>query len=158
MRKSLSEGEEKERSFKVRTISFSDLGRLFEIERASFSSPWTMEALRTQIAAPFSLNLLIEVNGEVAGYIMSLIVSNECHILNFAIDPGFRKRGYGSELLGSTLSILKKRDVKHVFLEVRERNLPAIHLYLKSGFKIIGKRKRYYEDSGEDALIMHLEL
>ena len=158
MRGSFSEREEKEKSFRVREISFSDLTRLFEIERASFSSPWTKEALRTQISAPLSFNLLIEVNREIAGYIMCLVVLDECHVLNFAIDPGFRKRGYGSQLLGSALTILKKRDVKHVFLEVREKNLPAVRLYLRYGFKMIGRRKRYYEDSGEDALIMHLEL
>lgn len=158
MRGGFSKTDEKEKATRIREISLSDVNLLFEIEKASFSSPWTKEALRLQINSPMAFNLLIEVREEIAGYVMCLVASDECHILNFAIHPRFRKRGYGSELFSSALSMLRKRGIRHVFLEVREKNLAAIQLYLKFGFKIIGKRKKYYEDSGEDALVMHLLL
>ncbi|MCX7856455.1 MAG: ribosomal protein S18-alanine N-acetyltransferase [Deltaproteobacteria bacterium] len=148
--------EERKKTKRTKVVSLSDLNRVFQIEKASFPSPWTKEALKTQINSPLGFNLGLEVDGELIGYIMCLLASDECHILNFAVDPRFRGRGYGSELLSIALDTLQKKGIRHVFLEVREKNLVALRLYIKSGFKIVGKRKRYYEDSGEDALVMYL--
>ncbi len=149
---------EEEKSLKVREILPFDLSRLIEIERASFPTPWSKEALKVQILSPFAFNLLIEADGVVVGYIMCLISKDECHVLNLAIDPKFRRQGYGSKLFSSALSILREKGIREVYLEVRESNLAAIKLYLKFGFKAVGRRKRYYEDTGEDAIVMHLSL
>lgn len=143
-----------ERNIRIRLLGREDLQRIDEIEKASFPSPWSKDALRVQISSPISLNLGIEVNGILVGYFMSYLASDESHILNFAIDPNFRRRGFGSKLLMAALSVLKKRGVRRVFLEVREGNLPAINLYSKLGFSVCGKRKGYYSDTGEDALVM----
>lgn len=158
MSSSFSSTEQEEKTIKIREIFPSDISRLVEIEKASFTSPWTKEMLKVQINSPSAFNLAIESKNYVVGYIMCILASDECHVLNFAVDPKLRRRGFGSKLFSFALSKLKKRGIRSVYLEVRESNLPAINLYLKFGFKIVGKRKRYYEDSGEDALVMCLEL
>lgn len=150
--------EETESAVKIRVIGKEDLKRVNEIERASFQAPWSIDAIRVQIFSPISLNLGIEVDGLLVGYFMCYLASDESHVLNFAIDPKYRRRGLGSKLLTNALSVLRERGIKRVFLEVREGNVPAINLYSKLGFSVCGRRKRYYSDTGEDALVMILFL
>lgn len=158
MKKNFSELEYKKEDSKIRKIEIEDINRIFEIEKASFPSPWTKETLKMQICSPIALNYLLEVHERIVGYIMCLLAYDECHVLSLAVDPKFRKKGYATKLLSYTLSTLKQRGVKYVFLEVRENNFVAIHLYLKFGFEIIGRRKGYYQDTKEDALLMRLRL
>ena len=73
-------------------------------------------------------------------------------ILRIGIKKEYQGRGFGKKLLKELLEILKEKGIKAVFLEVRENNAPAIRLYEKNGFRVLGKRRGYY--SGEDALIM----
>ena len=82
------------------------------------------------------------------------VVCDELHILHFAVDSQFRSHGLGRSLLKDVFRLAKSLDVKKAFLEVRASNRSAIALYSKAGFFVTGRRKRYYADNGEDALVL----
>jgi ribosomal-protein-alanine N-acetyltransferase len=94
--------------------------------------------------------------GTLLGYIDFYIIAGEAHMLNLAIHPAWRKKGLATQLLTHSFDYLKHQNVMQFFLDVREGNRDAIELYKKFGFDIVGKRKRYYVETNEDALVMHL--
>jgi ribosomal-protein-alanine N-acetyltransferase len=79
---------------------------------------------------------------------------DEAHVTTFAVDPRWRRRGVGEQLLLALLDLAVARRAREATLEVRLSNMPARRLYEKYGFKPVGIRPRYYSDNGEDALIM----
>ena len=97
---------------------------------------------------------LAEVDGKPAGYAGLWRVAGEGHINNVAVDPGYRKRGIGTEIIKKLMDDARKEGIKEFTLEVRPSNEAAIALYRKFGFDSEGRRKAYYQDNGEDALIM----
>ena len=129
-----------------RLINSSDLQNILEIEEASFSSPWNVE----QFLPIIDKTYLIEDENKTAGFICIEKVLDEVHILHMAVAPAFRGKGIGSALLKFIFSF----DAKKFFLEVRESNLIAIKLYSKFGFKTIDKRRNYYQDNNETAIVM----
>jgi ribosomal-protein-alanine N-acetyltransferase len=85
-------------------------------------------------------------------------VEGEAHILNIAVHPRYRRKGYGARLIAHTLNYFSGRNVQEFFLEVRESNLEAIDLYARYNFQKIGRRKKYYTETNEDALVMYLTI
>ena len=81
-------------------------------------------------------------------------ILEEAHIIMLAIHPQFQRQGLGQALLLALLKSAHDRQLERSTLEVRDSNLAAVSLYKKFGFKEAGRRKRYYEDTGEDALVM----
>ena len=108
------------------------------------------------LTSPISVSFVLEEGGRLLGYIMLYSVADEGHILNLAIDPARRREGHGSRLISHATYHSRKRGVSHFFLEVRESNHSAQGLYRKLGFKAIGRRKKYYTETKEDALVMQL--
>ncbi|MYB65263.1 ribosomal-protein-alanine N-acetyltransferase, partial [Candidatus Poribacteria bacterium] len=94
---------------------------------------------------------------KVIGYIVFYVFSGEGHILNIAIDTGYRRRGIGKYLLEFALEIIKKNDVEEVYLEVSVKNTAALELYKKYQFQVFGVRKRYYSN-GDDAYVLCKEM
>ena len=135
-----------------------DLTDVLGIEKRSFVFPWTRRMFEETMDSSISKCLVIEINSEIIGYIMLYFVEDEAHIMNIAIQPEKREKGYASELINYTLSYAATRNTMKIFLEVRQSNIKAQRLYAKFGFRIIGKRKRYYSENNEDALVMMLTM
>jgi ribosomal-protein-alanine N-acetyltransferase len=142
----------------IREMSLEDLDEIIEIEKVSFASPWTRRLFEETLISPISSSFVMRKGTETIGYIMLYSVGDEAHVLNIAINPYYRRRGYASSLIGHAIDCLKGKAVCDFFLEVREGNLGAIRLYQGFGFEKIGKRKNYYSETNEDALVMCLSV
>ena len=142
----------------IREMRENDLTDILEIEKRSFISPWTRGMFEETIESPISTSSVIEKNSEILGYIMLYSVEDEAHIMNLAVHPDYRGRGYASKLITRTVLHAVMRNISEFFLEVREGNINAQRLYTKFGFKVIGRRKKYYTETNEDALVMKLSV
>ena len=141
---------------KVRQMKQEDLGDILAIEKKSFKSPWTKRLFEETLFSPISANFVITVSDELVGYLCLYTVEDEAHILNIAVSPQHRQKGYASALMDRVIEQLGEKGITQYYLEVRESNSEALGLYRKFGFVAIGKRKKYYTDTNEDALVMHL--
>jgi len=142
----------------VRRMSVNDLDRIMEIEQKSFIAPWSKGMFEETIFSPLSRGFVIEKNNVIVGYIIFYSVDVEGHIMNLAVAPSERRRGYGRQLLTHALAFFKEQGATECYLEVREHNENAQRLYSLFGFEVIGRRKKYYPETGEDALVMQLLL
>jgi ribosomal-protein-alanine N-acetyltransferase len=129
-----------------------------EIERASFSAPWSMNSFMSELHNPHGVSLVALSGAIVAGYVLATCILDEGHILNIAVREAYRRRGVAGRLLQRVLDGLRRRGCRQVFLEVRASNTAAITLYEKAGFREIGRRRLYYIQPFEDAVLMMLSL
>ena len=139
-----------------------DLDEVIAIEQRSFPTPWTVGMFQQEFQNSQS-SLFVTREGadhteRVRGYICFWHVLDEVHILNLAVNPLCRRQGVATELLLFTFDHAIRRNLNTVFLEVRARNEAAQKLYETLGFQFIGKRSAYYQDTGEDALVLVREL
>lgn len=141
----------------IRAMSESDLDEIIAIEKKSFADPWSQRLFRETLLFPHSVNFVLESpGGEVVGYLNLYLIAQEGHLLNLAIHPAWRRQGLATAMLAHTIQYLRQRQALQLFLEVREKNQSAIGLYRKLGFEVVGKRKKYYAETNEDALVMQL--
>ncbi|OGT94766.1 MAG: ribosomal-protein-alanine N-acetyltransferase [Gemmatimonadetes bacterium GWC2_71_9] len=139
----------------LRPLHPSDLARVAEIERHTFSDPWSAAAFQDALAQPHVRALAaVDERGAVLGYTVGLLAADEAEVLNIAVDPPARGKGVGAALLEGMLEELRRAGARSVFLEVRRSNEAAIRLYRRSGFEILGARPDYYRQPREDALTM----
>ena len=136
----------------------ADVPQIAALERLCFSDPWSEGSVAGELENELSLWLVAEEDGTVRGYIGSQSVPPDCDILNLAVAPDARRQGLGQQLLQALLDALHRRGIERVFLEVRPTNVPARALYAALGFEEIGRRKEYYVNPVEDALILRKEL
>lgn len=138
-----------------RKMNSDDLDQVMEVERQSFTLPWTRQAFLNELNFnEYAVYIVIEVNGEIAGYCGSWIVIDESHITNVAVLPKYRGQQLGEALLRKMIEISISKGSIRMTLEVRVSNTVAIALYEKLGFQKGGIRKRYYTDNYEDAYVM----
>lgn len=142
----------------IRLASLDDIDFIAEIEKLSFPTPWSKELIREEILFPLSLNFVAQVNECVVGYVLSWLIPPEVHILNLAVEPQYRNKGVGKKILNTLFSEAMKKKATKFTLEVRNGNADAISFYQRFGFVTKGIRKGYYQDTGEDALIMWKEI
>ena len=128
-----------------------------ELEKLCFSDPWSENSVASELKNKLSLWLVAEEDGCVAGYIGSQTCGDESDVMNVAVHPDFRRRGIAETLVNALVEELKAIESHCLTLEVRASNVPAIALYEKLGFAKIGRRKNYYRNPREDALIMRKE-
>ena len=141
----------------IRAVSLDDLDDIMEIEKLSFVAPWTKRLFEETLISPISSSFIMKQGQATLGYIILYSVADEAHILNIAVHPQYRGKGCASSLIKHVLEFFEeKKDVHEFFLEVREGNMCAISLYKRFGFEKIGKRKKYYSETNEDALVMCL--
>jgi [ribosomal protein S18]-alanine N-acetyltransferase len=136
------------------------LGAIMQIERSCFSDPWSERAFRQTLASGRSASL-VALDRETAtpvGYIVAWFVMDEGEIANVAVAPAWRGRGIGGMLLDSVLDLAGARGIMTVYLEVRETNVAALHLYASRGFDQVGRRRGYYRKPREDALVLRRRL
>jgi [ribosomal protein S18]-alanine N-acetyltransferase len=144
----------------IQKMKETDLDQVAAIERKSFVAPWSKRLFRETIAFPLSFNLVVrkKVDNKVVGYANFYVIGNEVQVLNIAVGPESRKKGYAAALLRHAIETLKVHEVEDFFLEVRTSNSDAIRLYEGFGFKKVGIRKKYYPETNEDAIVMHLKV
>ena len=140
----------------------ADLPELAAIERDSFSHPWSLAQFQSELAKPFSHTLVAVLqDGDhsiIVGYVVFWLVADELHLLNLAVAPLWRRRGIGRLLLTTVLRQAREAGAEYAWLEVRPSNTAALALYHSLGFYQVMVRKRYYAETGEDALILMLPL
>jgi len=138
----------------------ADLDAVEEIERLSFPAPWSRQAFTDELARPWArLEILRHAGiGRVVAFSNYWMVADELQILNVAVHPDERRRGHAGRFLRHIVEEARRARVRVLSLEVRISNQAAVALYRKLGFREVGVRPKYYADSGEDALLMDLEL
>ena len=138
---------------RVRHATHDDLPRMIEIaQRAVTAAQWSRRHYE-QVFSPGRLALVIEQAGQVMGFIVGRAVSDEWEIENIAVTGDARRRGLGSHLMGEFLHHIRDSGASHALLEVRVSNVAARALYEKWAFIEAGRRKAYYRDPPEDAMI-----
>ncbi|PIU66064.1 MAG: ribosomal-protein-alanine N-acetyltransferase [Armatimonadetes bacterium CG07_land_8_20_14_0_80_40_9] len=139
----------------ISLMKMEDIKEAIEIERVSYSSPWSIGSFVNEIVDNKSSHYLVaRLEGRIVGYSGMWLTPQEAHITNLAVQPKFRRRGIGEELLVNLIKTSISKKIRWITLEVRESNLTAQKLYQKYGFQIVGVRKGYYLDNQENALIM----
>ncbi len=135
-----------------------DLRAVMEIERASFSTPWSETSFRNLLAREDADLWVAIVDDAIRAYAVVWYVDREAELGNLAVARRWRRRGLGRWLLDWALTAASRRGTERIFLEVRESNRGAQRLYEERGFERIGVRRRYYRAPSEDAWVMCLVL
>ena len=145
--------------YNITPMAINDLDKVYELELASYSFPWTKEILRDCILYNYN-SFSVFFNNELIGYIISKITCPETHILNLTVNTAFRRKGIGQSLINLVINDAKIRKSEDIILEVRASNHEAQALYHKLNFKSIGIRRGYYESENgrEDAYVLKLSL
>ncbi|MGI6345273.1 MAG: ribosomal protein S18-alanine N-acetyltransferase [Bacillota bacterium] len=142
-------------ALEIDLMTLNDLDEIMVIEHLCFPTPWSRFAFQIELEQNhFGLYVVGREAGRIVAYAGAWIVLDEAHITNIAVHPDFRGRGYGEAILLALLRRVRARGARRATLEVRENNRVAQQLYLKHGFEFQGRRRGYYTDTGEDALIM----
>jgi ribosomal-protein-alanine N-acetyltransferase len=133
----------------------ADLPDVLVIERGSFSMPWSRGAFLYEIEQNQVARCWVgREDGRIVGYICLWEVADELHVTNVAVHPDLRRRGIARALLESVFARARAGGIRMVMLEVRPSNAEALALYESFGFRVVGRRRGYYYDTGEDALVM----
>jgi len=168
---------------RVRRMQEDDVPLAAMIDAMSLPVPWTERAYRAELKTPYSRSWVAESlvgsnqpleyrapaylkrkftlrqPGELAlvGMLVLWLILDEAHIATIAVHPQMRRQGIAFMLLKTALEQAEKEGAVRALLEVRENNIRAQQLYLGFGFEIVGRRRGYYRDNGEDAILMNLE-
>ena len=141
----------------INAMKEAQVPQIAALERVCFSDPWSEKSILSELENPLSC-WLVAMDGEhLAGYVGSQTVLGETDMMNLAVDPDYRRKGLGKELILSLIEALRQRESRCLTLEVRDSNAPARALYEGLGFQEIGRRKNYYRNPKEDALIYKKE-
>lgn len=142
----------------IRKMTVEDIPAVVELDRISFSLPWPERSFRFELTDnPASRCWVAEADGRVVAMLVAWLFVDEAHIANIATHPDYRRQGIARKLLTYTLQSAMREGVQSSFLEVRESNLAAQEMYRKFGYVEVGRRKGYYRDNNEDAILMNLE-
>ena len=137
----------------ISRLTYADLPQVIAIERRAFPTPWSLAMFVLELSKPSGICLAARRDGRMCGYLICSRYDTVWHIMNVAVDPDARRTGVATALLAALLERVGD-DRAHYTLEVRQSNAAAIELYQRFGFRTAGLRRRYYQDNGEDALIM----
>ena len=140
-----------------RKMTLDDLEQVIAIDQVSFSLPWPVRSFAFECENPISRCWVAELDGRVVAMLVAWLIVDDVHIATIATHPDFRKQGIGKKLLTHVLRSAKEEGALTSFLEVREGNLAAQEMYRKFGYVESGRRENYYNDNGEDAILMTLE-
>ncbi len=141
----------------IKRMSVEDLEEIIQIEKVSFTSPWTRGMYLREIEKWEGCYLTARAGGVLVAYGGVLLILDEAHIMTLAVKEGLRRQGLGARMLLELIKASEPMGARFFTLEVRKSNLAAIGLYSRFGFQIMGERKHYYLDNLENALIMWTE-
>jgi ribosomal-protein-alanine N-acetyltransferase len=138
------------------TFDESHIDGIIAIERSSFQQPWQRISFLGELSCRDALDIVVldPLGGQILAYACLRLTLDEMHLLKIAVASRWRRKGVATWLLDYCFGLAQRRNAQKVYLEVRRSNGPAIDLYSKIGFQIMGTRPKYYTDTGEDALIM----
>lgn len=150
----------------IRRAAERDVTAIAELEKKCFADPWSYESVYYDVVKnKIAFYIVAEITETktggkqssdpvIAGYAGIWNVAGEGHITNVAVDPKRRRMHIADAVMETLIRVTEEDGIRKHTLEVRRSNVPAIRLYEKHGFRIAGERKKYYQDNGEDALIM----
>ena len=142
----------------IRKMTVEDIPVVVRLDQISFSLPWPERSFRFELTDnPASRCWVAEVQQRVVGMIVAWLLVDEMHIATLATHPDYRRQGIASKLLSHILLQGIEEGAQSSFLEVRESNDAAQEMYRKFGYEAAGRRKRYYRDNDEDAILMILK-
>ncbi|MEO8200157.1 MAG: ribosomal protein S18-alanine N-acetyltransferase [Gemmatimonadota bacterium] len=145
-------------AYQIRPARLADVSELADLEPRCFTDPWSAQGFREMLGYPHVVALVAELKSRrIAGYLIARAIEDEGEILNIAVAPENRRHGIGLGLLETALRDLSGRGVESVFLEVRASNQPAVDLYVRLGFRPVGRRREYYRKPVEDAMVLRWE-
>lgn len=145
----------------LRHLQLADLPAVVALDQICFGGLWSLDGYRRELDSPNG-ELIVLVNNDqsidaaIIGIATLWAILDEAHITIVAVHPDYQGQGYGKVLLWGLLQVAYHRELARATLEVAASNQVALNLYDKFGFKIAGRRKKYYEKTGDDALIMWL--
>jgi ribosomal-protein-alanine N-acetyltransferase len=137
----------------IRRLTYADLPQILAIERRAFSTPWSLAMFVLELSKPAGICLAALRGRRMLGFLVCSRYDIVWHIMNVAVDPGERRAGVATAMLLDLIDRIDDDEARFT-LEVRESNEAAIALYQRYGFRAAGRRRRYYQDNGEDAVIM----
>lgn len=141
--------------FEIREMNEGDIGAVMGIEREVFTFPWRYGFFERELGRVDTAIYRVAVTGsKITGFIGANLFGEEVHITNMAVEPGARRRGLGTALLVDCVQLGIEKGARWLTLEVRETNHDARAFYRIFGLRELGLRRRYYSDTGEDAVIM----
>jgi ribosomal-protein-alanine N-acetyltransferase len=137
----------------IRRLSYQDLPQVIAIERRVFPTPWSLAMFVLELSKETGICLAAFEEDRLLAYLICSRYDTVWHIMNIAVDSDQQRRGLAGALLAE---LYRQAGDSHArfTLEVRRSNAVAIHLYEREGFRAAGMRRRYYQDNGEDALVM----
>jgi ribosomal-protein-alanine N-acetyltransferase len=142
-----------------RFMTLDDVDAVWELERLAFPTPWPRDAFVNELTINPNARYVVAVReGKVVAYCGMWIVLDEAHITNVAVHPDYRGRKIGERLMRQMMGLAVLYGAKSMTLEVRPSNTIARSMYAKLGFVEHGRRKHYYSDNNEDAIIMWVTL
>jgi [ribosomal protein S18]-alanine N-acetyltransferase len=142
-----------EAGVQIRRLSYPDLPQVIAIERRVFPTPWSLAMFVLELSKQSGICLAALSEERLVGYLICSRYDTVWHIMNVAVDISHQRLGVASALLSELYVRVEDANARYT-LEVRRSNAVAIHLYEREGFRAAGTRRRYYQDNGEDALVM----
>ncbi len=137
----------------IRQLAYADLPQVIAIERRAFPTPWSLAMFVLELSKPSGICLAALEDGEMVGYLVCSRYDTVWHVMNVAVDDRLLRRGIATALMERLFGLADKPNEQYT-LEVRTSNDGAIRLYERFGFRAAGRRRAYYHDNREDALIM----
>lgn len=138
----------------IRWMIRRDMDDVLRIENESFESPWGEDDFIRCLRNRNVIGMVADVGEQVAGFNIYELHRNRLHVLNFAVDPAFRRRGVGAAMVSKLVSKLSLQRRNRIMLEVRETNLDAQLFFRGLGFRAVSLLRDFYADSTEDAYLM----
>jgi len=139
---------------RLRAMIADDMPAVLAIEYESYSVPWSETTFRGLLRRRDAEMIVAEAGGAVIGYAIFWTVLDQSELGNVAVTGAWRGQGIGQRLVADVLRRADQRGVREVFLEVRPSNTSARRLYERFGFSQVGRRRNYYQDPVEDALVL----
>jgi [ribosomal protein S18]-alanine N-acetyltransferase len=137
----------------IRRLTYADLPQVIAIERRAFPTPWSLAMFVLELSKPSGICLAALMEERLVGYLVCSRYDTIWHLMNVAVDDRLRRQGIATTLLERLFELADKPSEQYT-LEVRTSNEDAIRLYERFGFRTAGRRRAYYHDNREDALIM----
>ncbi|HSI72829.1 MAG TPA: ribosomal protein S18-alanine N-acetyltransferase [Fimbriimonas sp.] len=135
-------------------LNESHIPPILEIENEANSAPWTERSFKNELGNPDRIFLVALLEGKVVGYGGIWLIIDEAHVTTVAVAAEHRQKGIGRRLMIELLERAKSEGMTCSTLEVRASNSPALNLYAELGYKDTARRKKYYPDNQEDAVVM----
>jgi [ribosomal protein S18]-alanine N-acetyltransferase len=145
-------------NFTIRKMTVDDIPAVVALDHMSFTLPWPERSFRFELTQNSASRCWVaEADGKIVGMIVNWLLVDEVHVATIATHPDFRRQGIARKLLSHSLRYMSDEGAVSSFLEVRESNAAAREMYRKFGYEDTGRRRGYYKDNNEDAILMTLE-